>query len=865
MTENLNKSEDNNILVTGDYIADRNLLPGSRRFAADNPNAGTRLIDVFGGSLLTYELLNSIIRGNKASVKCSFDLEIPHLREFISGYPARTAYSIWTKCKGDSNWKIDEIKGYGFSTSKPEEYPYKKEPSSVSGDWIVIDEGNLGFRNSDDIWCDFTGKKVILKCSHPFLEGKLIQKLTQRQSRPEVLIIIVTLSNLRKSDVKISSDISWEQTALDITAELRRNNKLNVLLKSDHLIVMVGASGAIHFHNKIEPLESEVSLIFDPSHIEGEWELSTPLLPGSGSCFLAALSYSLAENCHEKIDSNAVDKGVNQALITTRIFCRAGLSPEEDKPKTHFKVTDPENKLLKADERKFSKANVPSPFQLGKKSQIYSKNKKWSILRGNYLDSNDGDKVDDFIDLACELAMKGSKTILFAPIMSFGKIVSFDRREIENYRNIKKLMVDYANNKKSAKPLNITVFGTPGSGKSFAVKEMSRSFLDKFKPSVMEFNLSQFKDIGELAGAFHAIRDSVLLGNLPVVFWDEFDSDGLIWLKSLIAPMQDGHFQDGKDTHPIGKSIFIFAGGTSSTFDNFDPRNQANGSEEKDKIENFIKVKGPDFVSRIHGYLNVCGPNPMIGEADDVTYPIRRALFIRTGLGLEKDEYLDIDYGLLRALLLVKSYNNGARSLDRILTHLKMRSNKKINRSDLPSDEVISMNTDLDDFYSIMCDENLEKYKYASTLSSLFHESWLKNHLSDSSFHKELFMLSNEQRLINIATAGRIKDVLARSEKFGLDDRYSDQPDTSAEFIEYINNEENLERLAEEEHKLWEEERGKRGWQHGDPRNDYFKKHPCIGKRYSDLSVEDQDKDKEKIRNYSEYLKGSDFKIIRLE
>lgn len=449
--------------------------------------------------------------------------------------------------------------------------------------------------------------------------------------------------------------------------------------------------------------------------------------------------------------------------------------------------------------------------------------------------------------------------------MSFGKIVSFDRHEIENYRNIKKLMVDYANNKKITKPLNVVVFGTPGSGKSFAVKEMSRSFLDKYKPSIMEFNLSQFRDSGELAGAFHAIRDSVLMGNLPIVFWDEFDSEELKWLKSLIAPMQDGHFQDGKDTHPIGKSIFIFAGGTSSTFDNFDPRNAENGVIDQKKIDHFIKVKGPDFVSRIYGYLNVCGPNPLEGDSSDVTYPVRRALFIRTGLGLEKDEQLDIDYGLLRALLLVKSYNNGARSLDRILSHLKMRSNKKIVRSDLPSDEVIRMNTDLEDFYSIMCDENLERHKYASALSALFHENWLKNHYHGSSFNKELFMLSNEQRLINISTAGKIKDVLAKSERFGLDERYSEQPDSSAEFIEYIKNEENLRHLAEEEHKLWEQEHETRGWQYGDPRNDYFKKHPCIGKSYSELSSEDQDKDKDRIRKYSEFLNGSDFKIVRLE
>ena len=56
------------------------------------------------------------------------------------------------------------------------------------------------------------------------------------------------------------------------------------------------------------------------------------------------------------------------------------------------------------------------------------------------------------------------------------------------------------------------------------------------------------------------VRDEVLRGNTPVVFWDEFDSREYHWLQYLLAPMQDGKFQDGQINHPIGKSVFIFAG-----------------------------------------------------------------------------------------------------------------------------------------------------------------------------------------------------------------------------------------------------------------------------------------------------------------
>ena len=86
---------------------------------------------------------------------------------------------------------------------------------------------------------------------------------------------------------------------------------------------------------------------------------------------------------------------------------------------------------------------------------------------------------------------------------------------------------------------------------------------------MLEFNLAQFAETTDLIGAFHQVRDKVLQGLTPIVFWDEFDSREYEWLQYLLAPMQDGSFQEGQITHPIGKCVFVFAGGTSYDFDNF--------------------------------------------------------------------------------------------------------------------------------------------------------------------------------------------------------------------------------------------------------------------------------------------------------
>ncbi len=91
-------------------------------------------------------------------------------------------------------------------------------------------------------------------------------------------------------------------------------------------------------------------------------------------------------------------------------------------------------------------------------------------------------------------------------------------------------------------------------------------------------------------------------------------------------------------------------------------------------------------------------------DPNDVCYPVRRALFIRQIMGLKENDHLEIDWGLLNALLKVKNYKHGARSLTNLLKNLKENSaGRKIQASHLPSNTILNLYLkDLNDFFDCM-------------------------------------------------------------------------------------------------------------------------------------------------------------------
>ena len=108
----------------------------------------------------------------------------------------------------------------------------------------------------------------------------------------------------------------------------------------------------------------------------------------------------------------------------------------------------------------------------------------------------------------------------------------------------------------------------------------------------------------------------------------------------------------------------------------------------------FAQAKGPDFVSRLHGHVDLMGVNP--SGPDDDLYLIRRAVFLRSTLSrllsLEGDQVSRVNPDLLYALLHAPSYRHGGRSM-RIILDLCHR-NGELRKSTIPSVTQLDMHVD---------------------------------------------------------------------------------------------------------------------------------------------------------------------------
>ena len=530
------------------------------------------------------------------------------------------------------------------------------------------------------------------------------------------LVVVTTIADIRLAKGDVSRGLSWERTARALAGEVLHNPRINALSRCAYAVISFGPAGAILLANPGAVSEASssslVKLFFDPDLMED----TKPTMPRAGytSALAAAMCMQILRK-HEELDTDSMAEGIRSGLATMRRLHRIGLGkgecpsfPATQIAKTISKVT-----------ANFADADVPRAVlrvdeYLGGKEKD-SPSGYWTILDDNY--------PDDLDILAERIVVDGpKKTLKRVPLGEFGALLTVDRQEIESLRSIRTLVDEYLRANEYLKnprqvPLSIAVFGAPGSGKSFTVTQVINSLPGvTTRPNTFQsktFNLSQFSTPDALVQALHQVRDLGLSGSIPLIFWDEIDSklDGndLGWLRYFLAPMQDGTFQEGQIAHPIGRCIFVFAGGTSRTLEDF--RRQA--GQEQD----LPKAKVPDFLSRLRGYIEILGPDPESNsdgrKARDPYFIVRRALLLRSLLERKaphffkrgkdgRKEVAGISSGVLRGFLTIPSYKHGARSMEAIIDMSMLAGQTSFEASCLPTQTQLDLHVDGNKFLSII-------------------------------------------------------------------------------------------------------------------------------------------------------------------
>jgi hypothetical protein len=387
----------------------------------------------------------------------------------------------------------------------------------------------------------------------------------------------------------------------------------------------------------------------------------------------------------------------------------------------------------------------------------------------------------------------------------------------------------------------------------------------------LEFNMAQFQSTSSLGAALHRVRDEVVRGSVPLVFFDEFDSafEGeLGWLRYFLAPMQDGAFLDESGMHPIGKAIFVFAGGLSATFAEFSrrPAAESDSAESREEMRRFRAAKGPDFVSRLRGFVNVKGLNPDPSRPGDRAYLIRRAMIARSLLerncpslrSTANPERLAISESVARALVGVPSYRHGVRSLEAVIDMSRLEGRTIFDPAALPAFEQLDQHVDADAFHKLIALGVLFNAS-REAIAEAIHDHYLKERGAaspDSPAERPWNELAEAFRKSNRSQAD---DLMRKLERVDCGFRSAGR-NGPARFA-FDKNE--IEMLAELEHERWKKEKEAAGYSWGAARDDLRRTHPDLVP-WKDLAEETRSHNRETVAAIPDVLARARFEVYRL-
>lgn len=841
------------IVVAGDVCIDWFAVPvpGSAE-AQPGPIANWRLregLRMFarpGGAWLLADLLASASTGLVLRQAMPTPLEHQacddalHSMVELSAF-ARSNVERDRKDRASYVWRVARFRGFAGPTSGSCQHCMTAvENDSPAARLVVIDDVGNGFRDRQEVWPAALTRAedrplVLWKLSRPLQGGLLAKHLFERLADRTILVLDV--DDLRSAGAVINRQLSWERTAGDIIRALTHDRRFADLRKAKHLVVRLDLEGVLHFIPGPDPSgdEAAVELTYLPSGIEGSTRAEIPGdMLGLGCVFVARLAAELSRAGMAPL-VDVVRLGLQSGIVASRQVFREGLGLATNPP-TILTSLAPGSQALDA----FVTLNVAPLAGRVPASRLL-----------DYVRTKPLERLADLI------VAKGIESAVGrAPVARFGDLETLDRSEIETYRSVCNLIREYLAQPRPERPLSIAIFGPPGSGKSFGVAQVAKSLADIEK---IEFNLSQFDGVRQLTAAFHIVRDAVVRGHVPLVFFDEFDAapDGrcLDWLKYFLAPMQDGKFMDGESTHVIGRAIFVFAGGTKHTFAEF-----AQLGNTK-----FVDAKGPDFVSRLRGVVDVRGTDRR--EPNDDLHVVRRAVLLRSMFRRKAPTLLDaggtlrLDPRVGRAFLRCASFVHGARSMESVIDMSLLARRETFEPASLPSSQQLSLHVNAEEFMELV-NQEVHLSELRDRLGSAIHAKFVEDQTGKKSpddpgmqpWEKlpAHYREDNRQQADDISRKLALVNCACRLARPG------------AVTIAFSDAE--IEIMAEAEHERWNDSKRLQGYTYapGKEHDSDPKTHSCL-LPWSDLPDREKDKDRHTVRAIPAFLAAVGYEAFRLE
>ena len=254
--------DDTHVLITGDFVLDNHIYQGHRNYYGDAASRGVHLVSQLGGAALVHRILEALIskdtdKSDKPVDESEFEWkswsvvdDSTHGQTLKGIRLAEQAYAYWRpyavdekKKSGQQFWRVSEAMGFGFIEGEATCPVLPKLELPEDPEIVVISEGGMGFRDCEDNWPKEylnAAKWIVFKTTAPLADGPLWQYLTNNYA--DKLIVIVSAWELRKSEARMSTGLSWEETLEGFFRELINADNLSWPLAQR---VLSGSSGEI--------------------------------------------------------------------------------------------------------------------------------------------------------------------------------------------------------------------------------------------------------------------------------------------------------------------------------------------------------------------------------------------------------------------------------------------------------------------------------------------------------------------------------------------------------------------------------------------------------------------------------------------